>query len=341
MTPTEQVEAISGDTEVVEGTNSEPQAGPEDEIPEAMTVTDGLFKGVEVKETPPEGFMEVYIIGMQYTDYFTDGTNTYEFAGDPEIHAHIVEKDAPIPTHEGLTWVKSHGRYLYDTASGELEEGQYAIQRSGTIVAKYPPFISSTSTQSVAAPSAPVSSGTTEPSPGRRVHAHEILWARPSYRNRREQLLHPGGFNEVLVEPQGRQIERIGHTRRHVPDLVFGLQFADGTRHSFMVEIDRGTMPVSRSDFLQTSFERKMRAYLTAHAGKQHEREFGWKTFRVLTVTTDHHRTQSMMEALRKLHVPNSIGAPLFFFTTRDELRAADPLTHEWRDGNGRTVRLI
>ena len=99
-----------------------------------------------------------------------------------------------------------------------------------------------------------------------------------------------------------------------VPDLVFGLQFADGSRHSFMVEIDRGTMPIARSDFLQTSFERKMRAYLTAHAGKQHEKHFGWKTFRVLTVTTDRHRTQSMMEALRQLHVPNSIGAPLFLF---------------------------
>jgi hypothetical protein len=126
-----------------------------------------------------------------------------------------------------------------------------------------------------------------------------------------------------------------------VPDLVFGLQFADGSRHSFMVEIDRGTMPIARSDFLQTSFELKMRAYLTAHAGKQHEKHFRWKTFRVLTVTTDHHRMLSMMDVLRKLRVPHSPGAPLFFFTTRDDLRATDPLAHEWRDGNGRTVRLI
>ena len=106
-----------------------------------------------------------------------------------------------------------------------------------------------------------------------------------------------------------------------VADLVFGLQFPDGSRHSFMVEIDRGTMPIARSDFLQTSFERKMRAYLTADAAKQHERQFGWKTFRVLTVTTDQHRMQSMLEALSKLRVSHSPGAPLFFFTTRDELR--------------------
>ena len=107
-----------------------------------------------------------------------------------------------------------------------------------------------------------------------------------------------------------------------------------------MVEIDRGTMPIARSDFLQTSFERKMRAYLTAHAAKLHEKHFGWKTFRVLTVTTDQHRMQSMMEALHKLHIPHSPGAPLFLFATRNDLRAADPLTHEWRDGNGRPVRL-
>ena len=44
----------------------------------------------------------------------------------------------------------------------------------------------------------------------------------------------------------------------------------------------------------------------------------------MLTVTTDHHRLQSMMEALRELRIPHGPGA-LFFFTTRDELHAADP----------------
>jgi hypothetical protein len=71
-----------------------------------------------------------------------------------------------------------------------------------------------------------------------------------------------------------------------------------------MAEIDRGTMPVARGDITQTSFERKMRAYLTAHAEKRHERQFGWRTFRVLTVTTDDHRKRSMMpEQPRRLVV--------------------------------------
>ena len=83
-----------------------------------------------------------------------------------------------------------------------------------------------------------------------------------------------------------------------ISDFVFGFRLGDGSNRKFMVEIDRGTMPVVRSNFEQTSFERKMRAYLTAHAAKQHERYFGWKTFRVLTVTTDERRLQSVNENL-------------------------------------------
>jgi DNA-binding Lrp family transcriptional regulator len=126
-----------------------------------------------------------------------------------------------------------------------------------------------------------------------------------------------------------------------VPDLVFGLQLANGERRNFMVEIDRGTMPITRSDIEQTSVERKMRAYLAAHAAKQHERQFGWKTFRVLTVTTDHQRMLSIKEALRQLHVARSPGASLFLFGTVGDLRATTPLAHEWLDGNNREVDLI
>ena len=118
-----------------------------------------------------------------------------------------------------------------------------------------------------------------------------------------------------------------------VPDIVFGLELPDGSRRYFMVEIDRGTMPITRADFAQTSFEKKMRAYLAAHAAKQHERQFGWKNFRVLTVTTDRQRMQSMKEALRGLRVPRSPGASLFLFSTFDDLQSSDPLAYRWQDG--------
>src|SRR5437868_6378504 len=115
-----------------------------------------------------------------------------------------------------------------------------------------------------------------------------------------------------------------------VPDLAFGLDLAGGTRRNFVVEIDRGTMPVRRSDPDQTSFEGKMRVYLAAHAAKQHERQLGWKNFRVLTVTTDRDRVRNMQEALRQLRIPRSIGPSLFLFATYSDLRTDDPLANQW-----------
>lgn len=166
----------------------------------------------------------------------------------------------------------------------------------------------------------------------RLVHPDELVAAFPD----QSFAAHSPFALRVRVSQKGTQQEVAV-----IPDLAFGLQYPDGSRRSYMVEIDRGTMPVSRSDFSQTSFERKMRAYLTAHASKQHERQFGWKTFRVLTVTTDCYRAHSMMEALQNLNVPHSPGNSLFFFATRGDLQASDPLTYGWQDGAGRNVSLI
>jgi hypothetical protein len=54
---------------------------------------------------------------------------------------------------------------------------------------------------------------------------------------------------KVIVSQWG-----IVRERALVPDLVFGLLLPDGSRRCFMVEIDRGTMPIARSNFSQTSF---------------------------------------------------------------------------------------
>jgi hypothetical protein len=81
-----------------------------------------------------------------------------------------------------------------------------------------------------------------------------------------------------------------------------------------------------------------MRAYLTAYAENQHESRFGWKAYRLLTVTTDEQHMRSMQDALRDLHVPGSPGAALFFFATRDAIRANNPLACTWHDGDGHAV---
>ena len=166
----------------------------------------------------------------------------------------------------------------------------------------------------------------------RLIHPEELIGAFPG---QSRSARNPFALR-VTVSHQGTS-----HEIGLVPDLVFGLRFSDGSRRCFMVEIDRGTMPISRGDITQTSFERKMRAYLTAHATKQHECRFGWKTFRVLTVTTDHDRVRSIVQALHQVHVPQSAGATLFLFALRDELKGSDPIAYAWRDGHGREVRLI
>ena len=138
----------------------------------------------------------------------------------------------------------------------------------------------------------------------------------------RAKLPHRGGTREIGVDP----------------DTVFALEVADGSQRNFMVEIDRGTMPVRRSDPNQTSFEGKMRVYLAAHAAKQHERQLGWKNFRVLVVTTEQERIESMIEALRQLRTAK---ATLFLFATFEDLRSASALEHEWLDGRAKRVMLM
>src|SRR5262249_8766716 len=109
-------------------------------------------------EQPPQGLTLVHVVGTKYVDYFTDGTTVTSYPGDPAIDAHLSEKDSAVPTHEGLTWVHTVGEPLYDTPSGDLEQGDYTVDANGQYIANAPPFVSSTSTPPTAAPSSPPSS---------------------------------------------------------------------------------------------------------------------------------------------------------------------------------------
>jgi hypothetical protein len=166
----------------------------------------------------------------------------------------------------------------------------------------------------------------------RLIKSDELISALPDRtRTRRNPLLlrtsvsHQGAAQEIGI----------------VPDLVFGIGFPDSTRRCFMVEIDRGTMPITRTNMSQSSFERKMRGYLSAHAAKQHEQQFGWKAFRVLTVTTDQQRLGSIVDALRRLDVPQSPGPALFWFALQPELLQRDPIQCTWHDGTGQRRQLV
>jgi trimeric autotransporter adhesin len=78
----------------------------------------------------------VRVVGSKYIDFFTDGTTTYSFPGDPLLDCNLNKPNAP--THAGLTWVSSKGMEAYDTSSGDLEPGTYAQEANGSFIANFP-----------------------------------------------------------------------------------------------------------------------------------------------------------------------------------------------------------
>ncbi|MCQ4188387.1 replication-relaxation family protein [Methylocystis suflitae] len=153
------------------------------------------------------------------------------------------------------------------------------------------------------------------------------------------------GANHIQSNPFTMRAAVTHSGRRHeiglVPDIAFALMLKNGAPRNFLVEIDRGSMPIMRTDFSQTSIERKLRCYLAAHAARLPERQFGWKAFRVLIVTSDEYRVRSMIGALQSIQPPGAAGSSLFLFASRDELRATDPLTTTWRSVDGQLRPLL
>jgi hypothetical protein len=106
-----------------------------------------------------------------------------------------------------------------------------------------------------------------------------------------------------------------------VPDRVFALEYVDQSsqaqRAYFFLEADRGTMPVVRTNLVQTSFQRKLLAYEATWTQKVHQRHLGIPRFRVLTVTTSAARVASLLEACSQL----KRGHGLFLFADQSVLQ--------------------
>jgi hypothetical protein len=93
-------------------------------------------------------------------------------------------------------------------------------------------------------------------------------------------------------------------------------------------------MPITRSDFSQSSFRRKLIAYLVMRKAGMHTERFGFSNLRVLTVTTSAERIASMLTAVRE--VTGGRGSGMFLFATRQELAThADPVKMLWRTTAG------
>ena len=124
-----------------------------------------------------------------------------------------------------------------------------------------------------------------------------------------------------------------------VPDYAFGIVFPDGKRRCCLVECDRGTMPIDRSNLEQTSMLKKFLGYTAGKRAKLHQRQFDWKAFRVLIITNTPERVANLLTAVReRVHAD---GHDLFLVTDRTSLATADILAHQWRDARGKAHSLV
>jgi DNA-binding transcriptional ArsR family regulator len=124
-----------------------------------------------------------------------------------------------------------------------------------------------------------------------------------------------------------------------MPDALFGLRFNDEEESYFMLEIDRGEMPVERYRNLnRTYFAKKMLTYYEANRQERHVHDLGIGNFRVATVTTTPERVDKMQAALRS--ITDGRGSSMFLFADETRLAASNPLDVEWVSGKGEFVRL-
>lgn len=130
------------------------------------------------------------------------------------------------------------------------------------------------------------------------------------------------------------------HTIGIEPDYAFSLGFpAAGRRAYFLVEIDRGTMPVERFEITQSSILRKFIAYGAIWRAQLHTQTFGWRNFRVLVLTGTAERALNMRDVLARQ--TGGKGSPLFWFSDQAALKADNMLEHDWIDGEGHARRLL
>jgi len=135
---------------------------------------------------------------------------------------------------------------------------------------------------------------------------------------------------------------RIGGSLRKnavVPDALFGLQVPGGGESYFMLEVDRGEMPVERyKNTYRTYFAKKMATYHEASRQQRHVYDLGIENFRVLTVTTGKGRVEKMLSALDI--ITGGKGSNLFLFVDQATLAASNPLQVKWMSGKRQRLRL-
>ena len=125
-----------------------------------------------------------------------------------------------------------------------------------------------------------------------------------------------------------------------LPDYIFGIRHKDGRERYYFVEIDRGTMPVSRRDIRQTSFMRKVLSYADTFNRGLAKQRFDISGFQVLTVTTSIERIQTIQRATAGLP-DTSFSANTFLFRTKTDTQLSLPFLSGWQNLRGAKSGII
>jgi len=123
-----------------------------------------------------------------------------------------------------------------------------------------------------------------------------------------------------------------------IPDGMFGLRFADDTGTFFLLEIDRGTIPIARSGASHRSITRKLTAYIEGWRAGRPLKQFGLKNLRVMFVTSSQARMEHMLNAVDS--ITQGKGSGFLLFADAPTLAQQDPLTFSWTTGRRELVRL-
>jgi hypothetical protein len=127
------------------------------------------------------------------------------------------------------------------------------------------------------------------------------------------------------------------------PDRLFSIHLDADRRHNFALELDRGTMSVSRRRKKLTgksSFRRKIVAYYQAWRQGEHSAVWGFKTsFRILTVTTSPARIRAMLDVQRDVTRGHAGG--LFLYSTMQRLEEHGVFGPAWQSSDGDGISLL
>lgn len=123
-----------------------------------------------------------------------------------------------------------------------------------------------------------------------------------------------------------------------VPDGLFGLSWPDGTASYFLLELDRGTIPISRRGYDHRSIRRKLKTYYDGWRSERHVEQFGLKQMRVITITSSPERAHNMVRTLRD--ITEGRGSNFFLFIDQQSLQHVNPLDALWISGKGDQVGL-